>query len=60
MGNNFFLWFILCMLKNSWKKKLLNVVIPNPFVGIAESDKAFQIKIILCWTIISFICALIS
>ncbi len=46
--------------KNFMEKILLNVVIPSPFVGIAESDKAFQIKIILCWTIISFICALIS
>jgi hypothetical protein len=32
----------------------------SPFVEIGKCDKVLQIKILFCWTIISFICAFIS
>jgi uncharacterized membrane protein YhaH (DUF805 family) len=52
-------FFYVCV--NFMEKISLNVVLLSPFVGIAEMWQGFlQIKIILCWTIISFICALIS
>jgi len=38
----------------------LNVIFLSRFVGIVKMFKALEIKIIFCWTIISFICALIS
>jgi hypothetical protein len=41
-------------------KLLLNLILLNPFVGIIEMWQGFANQNILCWTIISFICALIS
>jgi uncharacterized membrane protein YhaH (DUF805 family) len=43
------------------EKLSFNVVLLYPFVGIVEMwQGSLQIKIILYWTIISFICAFIS
>jgi hypothetical protein len=39
---------------------LLNLIFLNPFVGIVETWQGFANQNIFCWTIISFICALIS
>jgi hypothetical protein len=41
-------------------KILLNVILLNSFVGIVEMWQGFAYQNILCWTIISFIYALIS
>jgi len=38
----------------------LNVVFSILLLELQKCDRVFQIKIIFCWTIISFICALIS
>jgi hypothetical protein len=39
---------------------LLNLVLLNIFLESQKCDEAFQIKIIFCWIIISFIYVLIS
>ncbi len=40
-------------------KLSLNVILLSPFVGIAKMLQGFINQNIFCWTIISFICALI-